>query len=432
MVKFSGMDMLLILQKNLYHTELQEREALLNSVIENIPYDFWALDENNNYFIQSKASKVYWGTLLGKNFNDIKIPESSKIVFGKTLERVKKGEVVNEVNRILDVNGDLYYFQNISGPLVIKNKIKGALGFNIDITERKIVEEKLVQNEEKFRNIFNNSTDSIIIHSVMGQIYESNSIFRNLIDYTEDECIDKQIFDFVDHESTLKFKNEIASLSLNNLDFTTEAILITRSNSFIPIEIKSKVITYLGRNALLTIIRNVSYRKRFERKLLDAIIETEEKERAQLAADLHDEIGPLLSSMKMYISLLKDTKDIEKSKFVGEQVFTLVTEAITSIREISNSLSPHVLTNYGLIEAVKNVIQSVSKFIEIDFSSNCEKMRFASNTETVYYRVFKELLNNTVKHAQATNIIISFIFENDRLTFTYKDDGKGFDYEKSF
>lgn len=418
-------------EKNIYHSELIEREALLNSVIQNIPYDFWASDENGNYFIQNEASKNYWGNLLNKKLNDTNIPPITKKIFKRILEQVKMGKVINEENKIEDIQNSEYFFQSIAGPLIIKNQIKGALGFNIDITARKNVEMKLVQNEDKFRNIFNNSTDGVIIHSSEGVIFESNSTFKRLINIDSNADIIDSIYSFFDDESVVVLKKGIETLTYEGQDFTTESTLIRNDNDHIPTEIKSKYIQYLGKEAILTIIRDVSYRKKFERKLLNAIIETEEKERAKLAADLHDEIGPLLSSMKMYISLLQKSKSLDKSKYVGEQVFSLVTEAITSVREISNSLSPHVLTNYGLIEAVKNVIQSASKFISIQFDSNCESTRFSSNVETVYYRIFKELLNNTLKYAQASKVEISFNSDGEILTFTYQDNGVGFDYEKA-
>jgi len=93
----------------------------------------------------------------------------------------------------------------------------------------------------------------------------------------------------------------------------------------------------------------------------------------------------------------------------------VIEEAIKSIREISNNLSPHILNNFGLNKAMRNFINKInySDTIQIKFNSNFEDDRFESNTEVVLYRVLCELINNTLKHAEAT--LISISLEKDRV-----------------
>ena len=181
---------------------------------------------------------------------------------------------------------------------------------------------------------------------------------------------------------------------------------------------------------VLSIVQNISLRKRFEQKLLNTVVETEEKERNRLACDLHDEIGPLLSSMKMYLSLVKDTKDKEKLEYITSHVMDLVKQAIISIKEISNSLSPHILSNYGLVPAFNNTIAIAKDLITIKFTSNCNNLRFTNNIEIVCFRIFKELLNNTLKHANAKHIEILLQYNKKVLSLKFKDDGKGFDVKE--
>jgi len=167
-----------------------------------------------------------------------------------------------------------------------------------------------------------------------------------------------------------------------------------------------------------------------ERRILDTIIETEENERERLASDLHDEIGPILSSMKMYINSLSENENKKKKEYIITQLLELVREAISNIRAISNALSPHILTNYGLPAAIKSTIQNAQEFIDIEFSNNFKKLRFPSNVEIIYYRILNELLNNTLKHAKAKKIVILLQFDEGYLVLRYFDDGVGFNVEQ--
>ena len=166
-----------------------------------------------------------------------------------------------------------------------------------------------------------------------------------------------------------------------------------------------------------------------EKKVLNAIIQTEERERRRLAKDLHDGLGPLLSTVKMAVSSLNQIEKDNKNNEIIENTDIVITEAIRSLKEISNNLSPHVLDNFGLASAIKSFSGKIdsTKTICTSFNSNMFEDRLDYNTEVVLYRVVCELINNTIKHAQAKNIEIELTRHNSLLTLVYSDDGKGFD-----
>ncbi len=173
-------------------------------------------------------------------------------------------------------------------------------------------------------------------------------------------------------------------------------------------------------------------RSRAENRLLNAIIKTEEKEKRRFAKDLHDGLGPLLSSVKMSVSALLNTCKESGNKKILENTNIIVNEAISSIKEISNNLSPHVLINFGLVSALKNFTHKInaSKTVRIELSSNMENERVNSNVELILYRATCELINNTLKHANAKNISITISKHLRTLTIQYSDDGIGFNPEK--
>jgi len=173
-------------------------------------------------------------------------------------------------------------------------------------------------------------------------------------------------------------------------------------------------------------------RKRAERRMTRAIIQTEERERRRFAKDLHDGLGPLLSTARMSLSALSQFKGDEHSQAVLENANVVINEAVESIKEISNNLSPHVLTNFGLASAIRNFAFRVSqtKSVEINFDTKLtDTDRFDSNTEVVLYRATCELINNTIKHAEASKIDISLQKIQRTIVIKYDDNGKGFDQE---
>lgn len=166
-----------------------------------------------------------------------------------------------------------------------------------------------------------------------------------------------------------------------------------------------------------------------EKRLLQAVVRTEEKERKRFAKDLHDGLGPVLSTIKLSISSLSQLETDAKKHEIIENADKLINEAIRSVKDISNNLSPHILDNFGLASAINNFASKVNLTgsIHIVFHSDLYEQRFDYNTEVVLYRVVCELINNTIRHANAHNIDIELRKVGNMLTINYSDDGIGFD-----
>jgi signal transduction histidine kinase len=170
-------------------------------------------------------------------------------------------------------------------------------------------------------------------------------------------------------------------------------------------------------------------RKQNESRVLSAILRTEENERLKFAKELHDGLGPILSSVKMAISALSRSITKENDKKIVENTAKLIEESLISLKEISNKLSPHVLNNFGLLKAIESFISKLgtSSGIHIDLQSNIENKRFDYNIEVVLYRVVCELIANTLKHSGANNISILLTEKNNQIELKYIDNGIGFD-----
>lgn len=173
-------------------------------------------------------------------------------------------------------------------------------------------------------------------------------------------------------------------------------------------------------------------RKQSENRVLNAVIVTEEKERQRFAKDLHDGLGPLLSMMKMSVSALLKSEMKPPDRDIIANIDTLVTESITTIKEVSNNISPHILDNFGLTSAVNSFVAKITSQhpISISVRSNKPDERLDYNVEVVLYRVILELITNTLKHSDARSASIDIASQDAQLSVTYKDDGRGFDPDK--
>ncbi len=212
-------------------------------------------------------------------------------------------------------------------------------------------------------------------------------------------------------------------------EIPTDKVTIVNSWIAVIISLAMLLSSFYIRKIFEVLNRIHQLRKESEAKLLAAIISTEEKERKHFAKELHDGLGPVLSSAKMTISAI-DKKNIEeKNTGLLDKVEKLVDNAILTTKEISNHLTPHVLARYGLKKAIETFIRNamISEMIQISLSANIDKKRYKESVEVVLYRIFCELINNTQRHAFASKIAISLTDDNKNIELKYEDNGVGFD-----
>jgi len=170
-------------------------------------------------------------------------------------------------------------------------------------------------------------------------------------------------------------------------------------------------------------------RVRTERKVLNAVINTEENEKKRFAKDLHDGLGPILSTVKMSLSTLDDRINDPSGIEILNNTNHLVNEAISTIKDISNNMSPHVLSNFGLASAINTFVSKINQTgtVEIDFNTNMENIRLENDKEVVIYRAVCELINNSVRHSGASRIEIELNKLEKFVTLQFNDNGRGFD-----
>jgi len=168
-----------------------------------------------------------------------------------------------------------------------------------------------------------------------------------------------------------------------------------------------------------------------QQELLKAVIETQETERKRLAEDLHDSVGQVLSAIKLKLHRLDKLNEVEGVNELLIDTRKLTDECIQEIRNIIHNVLPPVLTDFGLIDALKALCTKMDEntSIQVTFSKKLDDMRFPSQIELTLYRIAQELFGNAVKHSEATSIHVDLSKQGNTLVMSFRDNGKGFDID---
>jgi len=294
-------------------------------------------------------------------------------------------------------------------------------------------EESLRESETLYKTLVNNLPHPILIH-VNGKVVFANDVIIEVTGFGKEEIIGKEISELLNDPNDIRNKNPFSNLAGNPFVEEEEFEILTENRRFVikNFLLRNSKIKYKGQDAVMTILIDITERKHLEKYLLSKVIETEEKARKQFAADLHDDLGPTLSSIKLHLGLLEHSKDPGKFKETLTIANDLLSEAITKMRIIANNLMPRLIENYGLEAAINSFINTMPKkeVLSIEFNSNLKSRRFPRQVELHIYRIVCELINNTIKHSGATVANVTLNFSRSLLKLTYTDNGKGYNVEE--
>jgi two-component system, NarL family, sensor kinase len=168
----------------------------------------------------------------------------------------------------------------------------------------------------------------------------------------------------------------------------------------------------------------------FQQQMMEATMESEENERRRLAGELHDSVGGMLSTIRVGLSSLSkqlpDPRVIDQSKL-------MLDDTLSSVRRISLDLMPPTLEKFGLVPALRELCErfQATALIPIEFEESGSIREIDSKRELKIFRIVQELMNNAIKHSQATVIRIYVVAENE-LKIIVEDDGIGFDPSQKF
>lgn len=168
-------------------------------------------------------------------------------------------------------------------------------------------------------------------------------------------------------------------------------------------------------------------KNKHQQELLTSSILVQEQERKRIAQDIHDELGALLSISRMHLVQLEEKNQDTANTAALQNIRSLTEKALSSMRKISHELMPPQLETFGLIKTLEAVAGHANKTgnIEITIDADDDFPELSWPLKLGLYRIIMELINNTLKHANADNISIALDFTGGMISCIYSDNGKG-------
>src|SRR5688572_1168792 len=202
------------------------------------------------------------------------------------------------------------------------------------------------------------------------------------------------------------------------------------------------LVVWRGRAARLVVLNDITERKRTQqdlersqvrlRALSRRLLDIQEKERARLARDLHDDVGQALTALKIQLEpLARPGGELAPRSRVDEIVDT-VQHTLERVRQLSLSLRPPQLDDLGLAAALRSHLDRQARVaaIQAHFETEEAPQELAPDIETACFRVAQEAINNVLRHARARNLWVRLFTAGGRLAISVRDDGRGFDLEE--
>ena len=350
-------------------------------------------------------------------------------------------------------DGTSFQAEYFCAPILSENKkIDGAVVTFTDITDRKKSEAHLRESEERFQAFMNFSPTVAFLKNDKGRYVYVNRPFEEKLHLSMADCFgktDEQLFPpevariFKEHDRKVLKTKEVLEVEETTLDETGKVRYWWVMKFLIP---KKTGSVMLGGVAL-----DITERKKIQealvqrkaelqenQKILQALggklISAQEDERRRISRELHDDMNQRLAVLALNIqSAQKGIATVSPAYRTLQKLYDGVSSLSDDVRHLAYQLHPSILDDLGLKVALQSFVDDFSKWegIPIVFTSTDISFSLPQEIDSCLYRVTQECLRNVARHAQATQVDVKLIEEDEGLRLFIKDNGKGFKVEKT-
>ena len=314
-----------------------------------------------------------------------------------------------------------------------------------EIGERRRAEDALRQNENMLRGIFEYAPDPIVVIDRHGHIERVNAQVQPTFGYQNEELLGRPVEILLPERFRRRHTkhriNFLADPHLRPMGAGLELFGRRKDGSEFPVEIMLSPVDAAGGSIVIAVIRDITRRKRSDAALHESadrlkilsrrLIEVQEAERRSLALELHDEIGQILTGLKLTLEMSARQPAREVRDTIA-QAQTLVNELMARARQMSLDLRPATLDHLGLLSALLWHIKQYGErtHVRVEFKhSGLEGRRFPAEMETAAYRIVQEALTNVARHAETGEVTVRVWADGHGLNLQIEDQGKGFEAE---
>lgn len=378
--------------------------------------------------------------LTGYELDDLKGRKPGELLQGAETDPKEIEKMSRAIENQEQVTVELLNYKKNGSPFWVRvhiqpifgegGRLQGFFSIQTDMTERRLMEDRLRSSEKQFRQLVENMNEGILSVDENYNVRYVNDFLLDRMGLRREEVEKENLIEFMKKHAP-EYKEpleEVYEERKEGKEGQDEYYLKNhKTGEAVPFLVSGNPLfdeegNFVGDIAIFT---DLSERKELERKVLNAVIQTQESERKRFAEDLHDGIGQILSGVKMQLQSLEGEADNE----VVSDVRNMIEQAIEETRTITHDLMPNELRDFGLIKAVENLIQRMWKShgIHVEFNAPEEELELPEELQVAAYRIFQELLNNVLKHSKAENVTFRIEKKKSSLEFLVEDDGIGFD-----
>ena len=418
---------------------IKERE-LSDLIINCLPGVFYLLDQDGNHLRWNKNFEMVTGYSAKeiRNMHPLDFFEKKNHdEMNAAVAKVYK-EGYNEIEmEIIDKSGkrSLFHFNGIA---VMYEGKRCMLGAGIDLSSREQAQREIRENDKKYRSLFEQASDPILVTDYDGNFTDVNGSFCKLFGYTKRELLRMNIKALLCPVQYIEkpIRNDLV---MKGKHFMSERLMIHKNGAVIEIEANVKK---FGEHSVMAIVRDVTEIRKMQRemekerldlqiqeqrKITRAVIKAQERERNIIGRELHDNVNQLLASTRMVLSSAK-AKAAGKKDFVDQSI-RLIDSTILEIRVLGRK---HVtpLKGFDLKEQIQALIKTMEEGIGFKISFEYElpsHPELLDDLKLNIYRVIQEQLNNVYKHASASRVQIKMFAENGQINVLINDNGIGFE-----
>jgi PAS domain S-box-containing protein len=425
---------------------LSESERKYRDLVDSLPQTIFEIDEKGNLTYANRHGFQLSGYSLediGKGLNALQlfIPEDRERV-KENIRRIMAGEKISgQEYTALIKDGSTFPVMIYSSLIVRESKPIGLRGIVIDMTDLKQAEEALRQSEERYKALFEQKLDGVVVIDEKLKLLLANKAAAEMFDFDSvEELLEINLFEYIASEERERTFEIIAKdMFEKDLRQINEFRCIKKSGEEIWIGAIGTRIEYQGRVVGLASFRDITLQKQTEqelershqelRKLSSYLQSVREEERTLIAHEIHDELGQSLTALKMDIFWLQKrlTKEQQPLLDKAETMSKLVDDTILSVKRISSKLRPTILDDLGLVAAIEWQAEEFKDHtgVNCEVSIGTEDLVLGKERATTIFRVFQEALTNITRHAHATNVKVSLKLKAKRLVLKVVDNGEG-------
>lgn len=353
------------------------------------------------------------------------------------------GQPLKSLYRVISRDGRVVWF-HCEAKMVRKHDGRPWFihGVAFDISELKSAEEALKQSEEMLRGLFESAPDTVVLIRHDGEIVSVNAQVQRMFGFSSGDVVGKSIETLIPDVSLLEHLQSRDGDSHIPSAPGTELHGRRKDGTQFPVDIMLNPMKAGDTSVVIGVVRDITRRKLAEEALRDyaerlkalsrRLMEVQELERRNIALELHDEIGQVLTGLKLTLEVSTRLPADELGDSL-KQARGLVNELMARVRNLSLDLRPAMLDDFGLLPTLLWHIEhyTAQTHVRVNFKhSGLEKERFTPEVETAAYRLVQEALTNIARHANVREATVRIWTHQKLLSISIEDAGQGFDLDK--